>query len=258
MRGDPAAPPVLLVHGMAGNAHWWDGPAAILARDFHTVSLDLRGHGDSGWARPPRYEIGDYAADIESARKHFGWERFHLVAHSMGARAALQYAAENPARLASLTAVDFLTDFEAKASRKFRKPALLRQPRYGEVSAMAARFRLEPPETRLSPGGLQELALKCAKRTELGWTWKFDWQAFFATYLPIWHLMPLLKVPTLVVRGELSDVMPRASWERVLNELAGSTGAEVKAAFHHVPLDAPDELAGLIARHLLAHPTASR
>ena len=253
--GAPEAPPVLLVHGMAGNCRWWDGVVPLLAEDFFVVAMDFRGHGDSAWARPPRYEIGDYAQDIESVRRHFGWERFHLAAHSMGARAAIQYAKERPESLASLTLVDFLTDFSARASRKFRRPVLLRQPHYKDPERMLSRFRLEPDETLLSPEALNILARSCVKKTETGdWTWKFDWQGFTMVYLPIWPLLPHISTPSLIVRGEHSEVMARPNFDRLLREMPGAHGADIPGAHHHVPLDTPNELAALIANHLQRHP----
>ena len=253
--GPPTAPPLVLVHGMAGNCRWWDGVVPLLAEEFHVVAMDFRGHGDSAWARPPRYEIGDYAQDIESVRHHFGWKRFHLGAHSMGARAALHYAGEKPEKLGSLALVDFLTDFNPESSRKFRRPRLLRQPQYSDTEAMVKRFRLEPDRTLLGPEALETLARACMKKLDNGlWTWKFDWQAFTMVYMPVWPLLPLLHVPSLLVRGEHSEVMPHASYIRLLNELKGSVGVEIPKAHHHVPLDTPRTLAGEMLAFLKTQP----
>ena len=46
----------LLLHGMSGNAHVWDRFAPKLASRMRTLALDLRGHGESGWASPPRVQ----------------------------------------------------------------------------------------------------------------------------------------------------------------------------------------------------------
>ena len=47
--GDPAAPPVVLVHGAFDHGRTWDGFAPRLAElGFHVVAIDVRGHGDSG------------------------------------------------------------------------------------------------------------------------------------------------------------------------------------------------------------------
>ena len=47
-RGEPGAPPVLFLHGGGQTRHAWGGTAAALARDGRlSITLDLRGHGES-------------------------------------------------------------------------------------------------------------------------------------------------------------------------------------------------------------------
>ena len=47
--GDPDADPVLFMHGGGQTRHSWGGAARLLARrGWRTISVDLRGHGDSG------------------------------------------------------------------------------------------------------------------------------------------------------------------------------------------------------------------
>src|SRR5262245_12931377 len=38
-------PPIVLAHGLASNSRIWDDVAARLARRYHVVALDQRGHG---------------------------------------------------------------------------------------------------------------------------------------------------------------------------------------------------------------------
>jgi pimeloyl-ACP methyl ester carboxylesterase len=45
--GDPAAPPVLLVHGYPDTHEVWDDVAAALADDHYVIRYDVRGHGAS-------------------------------------------------------------------------------------------------------------------------------------------------------------------------------------------------------------------
>jgi esterase len=244
--------PVLLLHGMAGNSHWWDAVLPKLGGEFRTAALDLRGHGDSGWAEPPRYELPDFAQDVEAARRGLGWERFHLVGHSMGAMASVHYAKDHPDRLLSLTLVDFLGEFNVDASRKFRRPHFRRQPTYASAEDMIPRFRLEPPGTLLDAAGLAALARHCIKPVTGGrWTWKFDWRAFGTSYHPVLPLLSLLRMPGLVVRGGHSTVMPQAGYENVLREFRSAVGREIAAAHHHVPVDTPAELAALMREFLL-------
>ena len=56
---------VMLAHGGGQTRHSWASTARRLAqRGWQTVSLDLRGHGDSGWDPEGDYHIDRYAEDL--------------------------------------------------------------------------------------------------------------------------------------------------------------------------------------------------
>jgi pimeloyl-ACP methyl ester carboxylesterase len=115
---------------------------------------------------------------------------------------------------------------------------------------MVASFRLQPRGTLLGEDELKDLARGSVKKTELGWTWKFDWRAFSYDYAPIWPLLPQIRVPTLIVRGEKSTVLPRQAFELTVKKIAGAEGVEIPSAHHHVPLDSPGELAAAMDRFI--------
>ena len=242
-------PPLLLLHGMAGHAHWWDPVAPQLLAKFHVLAMDLRGHGESSWVDPPCYQMEDYALDLERVRKSMGWDRFHLAAHSLGARVSLLYAYQNPERLRRMALLDFLVSVPRSDHSKFMRRRDRSQPYYLSREEILHRFRLQPEQTLASPEILRGLALHAVRESQEGkWTWRFDWRAVHLDYLPAWELLPRISIPSLVVRGEKSTVMPREDFERVLRELKGSRGIEILGAYHHVTLDNPLEL----GRELLA------
>ena len=45
--GNVDTAPMLLLHGLGGNAHYWDFFADSMKDDYHILVLDQRGHGDS-------------------------------------------------------------------------------------------------------------------------------------------------------------------------------------------------------------------
>jgi pimeloyl-ACP methyl ester carboxylesterase len=47
--GDPAAPPLVLLHALGENSADWAGVTGPLAASFREFALDLRGHGASDW-----------------------------------------------------------------------------------------------------------------------------------------------------------------------------------------------------------------
>ncbi len=94
--GDPADPPVLLVHGGWDHGRMWDGIAgAVAGRGFHAIAVDLRGHGDSA-------RLGDSGAcwlawnlDLATLITRLG-PPAGLIGHSMGGGQVLSVASAFP------------------------------------------------------------------------------------------------------------------------------------------------------------------
>ena len=82
--GRPGAPVVLLLHGWSATADLnWHPSFAPLARHFHVIAIDHRGHGHGlRSARPFRLE--DCADDVASLAVQLGVERLIAVGYSMG------------------------------------------------------------------------------------------------------------------------------------------------------------------------------
>jgi pimeloyl-ACP methyl ester carboxylesterase len=76
------ASPVLLLHGLTGNAWEWDPIAASLANRYHVLAVDQRGHGASAWASD--YAPDRMVEDIDAIVSAFGPGRLNIVGHSMG------------------------------------------------------------------------------------------------------------------------------------------------------------------------------
>ena len=72
-RGSPGAPVVVMIHGLAGQAHTFDGIANLLAERYHVYALDVRGRGESEWGPPDQYGTDTYVADLEAVREAWHW-----------------------------------------------------------------------------------------------------------------------------------------------------------------------------------------
>ncbi|MBI5246707.1 MAG: alpha/beta hydrolase [Elusimicrobia bacterium] len=240
--------PLLLTHGMAAHTHWWDPVVPRWKGVFHAAALDFRGHGDSEWlGNDEAYVASHWVEDIETAREAMGWKRFVLVGHSMGARIALEYARRHGDRLRGVCAIDFLAEPHESSGRRREKVRGRAQPVYADEETMLGKFRLQPPGTLLDEAGLRELGRHGVRKTPEGWTWKFDWRSFTFPYGPVWAQLPLIEPAALIVRGDLSALMPREVMDKVVAAMPRARGLAIPGAFHHVPLDKPAELAAAIA-----------
>ena len=114
--GDPAKPPLLLLHGYPQTHAMWHRVAQGLAADFALVIPDLRGYGDSAKPAPAATPELDHAqhskramaADMVALMRSLGHERFAVVGHDRGGRVAHRLALDHPERVARLALIDIV------------------------------------------------------------------------------------------------------------------------------------------------------
>lgn len=104
--GNPDAPTIVLLHGGHQSAHSWDLVSLHLARKYHVLALDQRGHGDSEWARDVEYSNHAMALDAGAFIDAMELEKPILMGHSMGGRNSLLLTKQDPSRLRGLVIVD--------------------------------------------------------------------------------------------------------------------------------------------------------
>src|SRR5713226_1021166 len=97
--------PVVFIHGLGGSHAMWLYQVPAFCARFPTITLDLRGHGES--TKPEGdFDIADMAGDIVGLLRRLGAERAHLVGLSLGGMVAQQIALDHPLAAASLTLAD--------------------------------------------------------------------------------------------------------------------------------------------------------
>lgn len=82
-----AGAPVVIVPGITSPAATWEFVSLDLARDYHVITLDIRGRGLSD-TPSAGYALTDYAADVSAVIERLDLQRPTLIGHSMGARIA--------------------------------------------------------------------------------------------------------------------------------------------------------------------------
>lgn len=104
LSGDPAAPVLVLLHGLGEGSASWDEVAPRFAERFRVVALDLRGHGASGWRTTYSSEL--MRDDVVGVLDALGLGRVVLVGHSMGGVIAHLVTQARPDRVAALVVED--------------------------------------------------------------------------------------------------------------------------------------------------------
>ena len=81
--GERDLPGIVLVHGGAAHAHWWDHIGPSFLPDYRVVALDLSGHGDSD--RREEYTLRAWTEEVAAVIDDAGFTSPPVVVgHSMG------------------------------------------------------------------------------------------------------------------------------------------------------------------------------
>lgn len=244
--GERAWPPVVLLHGIAGSGRTWDSLAVQLAhRGRRAIAPDARGHGESEWAS--EYGGDQNVSDLTAFIDAIELRSFALVGFSMGARTAYGYAARHPGRVGRLILVD--RGPETMAAGSARVGARLADEREFNTLEQA----VEQLQSRMpgvpAAGVRQRAADNLVRRSDGRWAWRYD-PALRARQPQDadteWALLPKLEMPTLVLRGTLSDVLSADAAQRMTREIPDCTLIEIEGGSHHLMLEMPDEVAAAV------------
>jgi pimeloyl-ACP methyl ester carboxylesterase len=239
--GPPTAAGIVLVHGGAAHARWWDHLAPFLADTYNVVALDLSGHGDSG--RRDRYHPETWADEVLAVAAHADMSRPPvLVGHSMGGFVSIVAAAKHGDQLAGAVIVDSPVRRpdpeveESRGGRMFRAPKT-----YASLDEAIEHFHLVPPQPIMTPYVVDHVARHSLHEVDGGWTWKFDPHIFggFSPSMFGEHLSRA-RCRMAVFHGELSHIVDHD----ITDYMSGLLGrnapfVEIPQAHHHLILDQP-------------------
>jgi pimeloyl-ACP methyl ester carboxylesterase len=239
--GDPARPGLVLLHGGAAHAHWWSFLAPLLARQYHVVAPDLSGHGESG--RREEYPREVWARELMAVIEHAGFPGPPVVVgHSLGGLVTIVAASLYGERLAGAIAVDSPVRRPDPESEEGQRGRMFRNPKvYPSLEEAIAHFHLVPPQPCENRYILEHVARHSLRRTEQGWTWKFDPRVFLrVTLTPMSEFLARTRCRVAVLRGELSQLVPPEIGAYMYELLRRNAPiVEIPQAHHHLLLDQP-------------------
>ncbi len=252
------APGVLLIHGHAAHARWWDHIGPALHRRFDVSAIDLSGAGDS--THRATYSSRLFSEEMMAVTAHAGYASPIVIAHSFGGTLARVACFLNPQWAQQLILLDSVmppsqpaksntaTAIKArpKAAQRGERPARVYATRH---SAMK-RFRLTPRQPLTHPHILRHIAHHSFRESAKGFEFKFD-RAIFKKMTPMPDLPPgpemmaAIATKTSLVIGHKSVFFDsetgvgEKNLSSAAKHLANHQIKTINNAGHHLMIDQP-------------------
>jgi non-heme chloroperoxidase len=244
--GDPDGPLVLLQHGGGQTRHAWKGAGETLgAAGYHAVAFDARGHGDSDWAPDGVYGQDVMVKDLQRVVEALDGRRPVLVGASMGGGVSLVAVGEDHVDATALVLVDIAPRIEPEGVGKINAFMSQKPDGFASLEEVAEAIASYQPH-RNRPRNLDGLA----KNVRLGPDGRYRWHwdpRFRAGRRDMEQRQARLEacarnlaLPTLLVRGGLSDILSEDGARSFLQMCPHSEYVNVTGAAHMVAGDRND------------------
>lgn len=254
--GDPNGPLVILQHGGGQTRHAWKGTGEALgSAGYHAVALDARGHGDSDWSPDGVYGMDLQVADLKCVITELGNRRPVLVGASMGGGTSLVAIGEDHVDATALVLVDIAPKIENKGVNNILTFMTQKPEGFSSLQEVANAIGSYQPH-RTPPTNLKGLA----KNVRLGEDGKYRWhwdprflsrgRDFSKREQRLEACAKNLSLPSLLVRGGLSDVLSEEGAQSFLDLCPTSEYVNVTEAGHMVAGDRNDVFANAVIEFL--------
>jgi pimeloyl-ACP methyl ester carboxylesterase len=249
-------PPIICLPGLTRNARDFEGVAGRLKGEWRLICVELRGRGQSEHARDPMsYVPPVYAADVEALIAELKLDRFVLFGTSLGGLVTMLLAAADGRRIAAALLNDIGPQLEAEGIEKIR--SYVGRSNSWPTWMHAARDIAEVQRDRYPDWEMADWLLYAKRLCRLTSTGRvvYDYDMRIsepfkasdgAAGVDLWPFFKALAgVPTLLLRGELSDLLSRETADRMKAELPGLELVTVPRVGHAPTLDEPEARAAI-------------
>ena len=249
-------PPIICMHGLTRNARDFSVLADKISKDWRVLALEMRGRGDSEYARDSAtYNPLTYVADVQALLEQEAIERFVAIGTSLGGLMTMLLAAIDPDRIAGAVlndigpivdpaGIDRIKDYVGQG-RSF-------------PSWMHAARALQEVHAPSHPKFVLDDWLNMAKRGmvvqqngRIGFDYDMNIAEPFhqpngAAPADLWPAFEALGgKPVLVVRGGLADLLSEETAHEMVRRIDGATLVTVPDVGHAPLLEEDVAVAGI-------------
>ena len=254
--GPADRPPILCLPGLTRNARDYHDLALRLSPDWRVIAIDLRGRGDSGYAKDPMsYVPLTYVQDVEALLSELDVARYVAFGTSLGGIVAMLLAGTARERLAGLVLNDVGPEISPEGLSRIR--SYVGKSNTWPTWLHAARAVAEANESVYPDFQLEDWLAMAKRLYRLNSAGRivldYDMKIAEPFRVPgneagpdMWRALEGLKtVPTLLVRGATSDVLAASVAERMAGVLEQGDLLTIPDTGHAPTLDEPEAIAAI-------------
>jgi pimeloyl-ACP methyl ester carboxylesterase len=244
-----AGDPVLFIHGYPFNRTMWDPQLAAVAAGWRFVAPDLRGFGESPAIGQGPITMDALADDMIALLDHLSIKQAVICGSSMGGYVALSMVMRYPERVRALVLVATRANADGPETQKNRHALAARARREGAQPVIASMLpKLVSAHTRMKQPQVVEKIRTMIEGTSADTLARaLEGMAQRADYT---QDLTRITVPTMVIRGELDEIIPAGDMELIARTVRGARH-EVIALVAHMPnLEASDVFNKTLAQYL--------
>ena len=242
-------PPLIILHGLFGTLDNWQTLAKRFAEHFSVYIVDQRNHGKSPHDSEMNYPL--MAEDLRNFMESKWMFKAHVMGHSMGGKAAMQFALQFPDFVDHLIVVD-MHPAANEGGHEVIFDAMLSL----ELDQLKNRKEADQLLAEKIPNfGIRQFLLKNLSRDKErgGYGWKMNLKVLYDHYPEILAAVgneDSFDEPVLFIKGGESDYVREDHWGEVLELFPNAVLQTISGAGHWVHADAPKELEDIVLEFL--------
>jgi len=237
---------LLFVHGLGSSGRDWELQVSAFEADYHVLTVDMRGHGQSDKPAVHAYTMKQFAGDIIELLNQLEIDKVHIVGISMGGMIAFQMAVDYQERIKSMIIINSGPALVPKTFKdrmtiwmRFLIVRFMGMQKMGET--LAPRLFVDEDQEDIRQAFIQRWsendpnAYMAAMRALAGWT--------------VEEHIHKITVPTLILASD-QDYTPVAAKEAYVAKMSSAHLEIIENAHHAVSMERPQALNASIRQFL--------
>ncbi len=242
--------PLILIHGLADDHRAWRRALADLVLRRRVLMYDLRGHGGTSLGRPDG-SLKQLGSDLACLMDSVGVDSADVAGFSLGGTIAMRMAIDHPERVRSLVLVATSSRVGTAAAGWYRERVDMVER--NDPGLRATLDRDTADVYAQSPSELEDGLLIRRQSTADPRGYGNACAAMAAlNAAPLDPELGRISAPTLIVASDLDRHCPPKAAAIIAGGIKGSRLEVISGAGHPIPVEKPDELAGLLNTFLVA------